>query len=256
MRTVSVRCDELVVQFGNSLVLDHVSLEIPSGAYVGIVGPNGSGKTTLIKALLGLAPKTSGRIELLGRPLEQFNDWRRVGYLPQFMPQTHRGFPARVTEVVAMGRLAAQRPPRRMRAADRAAVSAILQELKISDWQHQEFGKLSGGQRQRVLLARALVSNPGLLILDEPTTALDPETRVVFYRLLGELNQQQGTTILLVTHESSTIGQYAQRLLYLDRKVVFYGGFGEFCQSREMTDYFGDFAQHIICHQHQEGHGP
>jgi zinc transport system ATP-binding protein len=250
---VSVRCLDLVVQYGSSLVLDHVSLEIPAGAYVGIVGPNGSGKTTLIKALLGLAPKTSGRIELLGQPLETFDQWRRVGYLPQFMPQSRRGFPARVREVVAMGRLANQRWPRRMRPADREAVSGILGELKISDWQQQEFGKLSGGQRQRVLLARALVSNPDLLILDEPTAALDPETRSTFYRILADLNQRRGTTILLITHESSTIGQYAHRLLYLDRKVVFYGGFKDFCLSREMTNYFGDFAQHIICHQHQEG---
>ncbi len=250
---MSVRCRDLVVQYGASRILDHVSLEIPTGAYVGVVGPNGSGKTTLIKAMLGLAPAASGRIELLGQPLEAFAQWGRVGYLPQFMPQTRRGFPARVVEVVAMGRLANQRWPRRMRPQDREAVSGILTELKISGWQHQEFSKLSGGQRQRVLLARALVSKPDLLILDEPTTALDPETRSTFYRILAELNQRHGTTILLVTHESGTIGQYAQRLLYLDRKVIFYGGFKEFCLSRDMTNYFGDFAQHIICHQHQEG---
>lgn len=251
---MSIRLRDLVVQYGPSVVLDHISLDVPDGAYVGVVGPNGSGKTTLIKALLGLAPKTAGQIEVLGQPLESFDQWRRVGYLPQFLPQSRRGFPARVVEVVAMGRLANQRWPRRMRPQDREAVSGILKELKISGWQHQEFSKLSGGQRQRVLLARALASKPDLLILDEPTTALDPETRSTFYRLLAELNRQHKTTILLVTHESGTIGQYAQRLLYLDRKVIFYGGFKEFCLSRDMTNYFGDFAQHIICHQHQEGH--
>ncbi|MEW6515486.1 MAG: metal ABC transporter ATP-binding protein [candidate division FCPU426 bacterium] len=252
---MSVRLDNLVVQYGSVSVLDHVNLEIPTGAYVGIVGPNGSGKTTLIKAILGLTPKTSGRIELLGRPLEQFDQWQRVGYLPQFMPLARQGFPIRVREVVAMGRLANRPFPRRLRPPDRTAVADILRELKISDWQHQEFGSLSGGQRQRVLLARALVSHPDLLILDEPTAALDPETRIVFYRILEDLNRRLGTTILLITHESGTIGQFAQRLLYLDRKVIFYGGFKDFCLSREMTNYFGDFAQHIICHQHQEGQG-
>ncbi|HSR37242.1 MAG TPA: ATP-binding cassette domain-containing protein, partial [Desulfurivibrionaceae bacterium] len=109
---------------------------------------------------------------------------------------------------------------------------------------------LSGGQQQRVLLARALVGNPELLIMDEPTTALDPETRENFYALLQQLNDETGTTVILVTHDTGSIGRYASRLLYLDKRVIFDGTFDDFCCSPEMTRFFGEHSQHLICQRH------
>ena len=109
-------------------------------------------------------------------------------------------------------------------------------------------GMLSGGQQQRALLARAMVSQPDVLILDEPTVALDPETRSRFYETIKGLNSA-GTTILLITHDSAVVGQYATKFLYLDRSVIFFGNFGEFCHSGDMAKYFGE-QQHLICHQH------
>jgi len=100
------------------------------------------------------------------------------------------------------------------------------------------------------MLARALIRRPELLIFDEPTTALDPETRDIFYALTRRLNQEEGTTIILITHDSGVIGQYAQYLLYLDKKVIFSGTFRDFCTSRDMAGVFGPESQHIICHQH------
>jgi zinc transport system ATP-binding protein len=94
------------------------------------------------------------------------------------------------------------------------------------------------------------VSNPELLILDEPSTALDPPSRESFFELLKKLNMSKGITIILITHDISQIGQYANKLLYLDKKVVFYGSFADFCRSEEMSRYFGQFSQHLICHQH------
>jgi zinc transport system ATP-binding protein len=111
-------------------------------------------------------------------------------------------------------------------------------------------GELSGGLRQRALLARALVNDPDLIILDEPTTALDPETRESFYQVVRELNRTRNTTVLLVTHDTGTIGLHASRLLYLDKKIIYYGGFEDFCASSEMTEIFGSHAQHLICHRH------
>jgi zinc transport system ATP-binding protein len=111
-------------------------------------------------------------------------------------------------------------------------------------------GELSGGQQQRVFLARALVSDPELLILDEPSTALDPKTREHFFELAGRLNKDKGVTLIIITHDTAHIGQYAGKLLYLDKQIVFYGGFGDFCQSKEMEKFFGPFSQHLICHQH------
>jgi zinc transport system ATP-binding protein len=110
-------------------------------------------------------------------------------------------------------------------------------------------GKLSGGQQQRVLLARALVHNPQLLILDEPTVALDPQSRETFYATLSELNETHGVTVLLISHDVGSIGAHASKLLYLDQSLVFYGSFEEFCKSKAMTDYFKE-GQHFICHRH------
>jgi zinc transport system ATP-binding protein len=130
------------------------------------------------------------------------------------------------------------------------AIDAALELLGIVPLKKRLIGGLSGGQQQRVLLARAMVNRPELLILDEPTTALDPETREQFYALLERINRSEGTTVLLVTHDTWSIGKYANRFLYVDKKIIFDGSFDDFCHSEEMTAFFGEHAQHLICHRH------
>jgi len=125
-----------------------------------------------------------------------------------------------------------------------------MELMGIADIRRRLIGQLSGGQQQRALLARALVNEPELLVMDEPTTALDPDTRERFFSILDDLHKEKKTTILLVTHDTGTIGRHATRLLYLDKRVIFDGGFDEFCGSVEMTGFFGESAQHIICHRH------
>ncbi len=240
----------LSVKMYSSVVLSDVSFEVKSGEYIGIVGPNGSGKSTLIRTLLGLNDIDGGRIEIMGKSLPQFSDWHKIGYLPQATVVTNKSFPASVGEVVATGLLGCKSFPRRFKKTDRDRVLQILETLDIAGLCHEQIGNLSGGQSQRVFLARAMVADPDILILDEPTAALDPVTRASFYETIAALNQDQKKTILLITHDSSTIGKYAAKLLYLDRRLVFFGNFQEFCQSRDMSHYFGDFAQHLICHQH------
>lgn len=240
----------VTVKYGKTLVLDNVSVKVSAGDYVGIVGPNGSGKTTLIKAILGLVSCQQGAIHIQGKSRKAFHAWQQVGYLPQRHYMARQGFPATVREIVASGLLSGKRFPRRIPRSDRETVDRALRLFQIEDLAEDMIGQLSGGQLQRVLLSRALINEPDLLILDEPTVALDPATREQFYRVLQKMNQEKGATLLLVTHDSHTIGEYASRLLYLDRKVVFYGLFQDFCRSREMTRYFGEFAQHQICHQH------
>jgi zinc transport system ATP-binding protein len=111
--------------------------------------------------------------------------------------------------------------------------------LGVTDLKGRLIGRLSGGQQQRILLARALVHRPQVLILDEPTVALDPLSREAFYSTLRKLNRENGVTILLVSHDIGSVGEYASKLMYLDRRMVFYGTFEEFCVSREMSGYFG-----------------
>jgi zinc transport system ATP-binding protein len=122
--------------------------------------------------------------------------------------------------------------------------------MDIVEIKNKLIGELSGGQQQRTFIARALVSEPDLLILDEPTAALDTEIREHFFGLLRDLNERSGITILIVTHDIGSIGKYASTLLYLDKKVIFHGTFDEFCFSADMGEYFGPFSQHVICHRH------
>ncbi|HTF99377.1 MAG TPA: metal ABC transporter ATP-binding protein [Nitrospirota bacterium] len=236
--------------YGTSDVLTDVTFDVPAGEYVALAGPNGAGKTTLIRVILGLERKRSGTVKLFGADAEGFSDWRRIGYLPQSVNAFNRLFPATAKEVVSLGLLSGKSYPRRFSRADKEAISNTLDLLGIADLQDQPVAELSGGQQQRVFLARALVSGPDLLILDEPTTALDPETRVRFFESIGYLNRDRGVTVIIITHDTSHIGSYAAKLLYLDKRAIFYGSFADFCHSPDMEKYFGHFAQHLICHQH------
>jgi len=245
-----VNIEGLWVRYNAAEVLRKVSFKVSAGDYVGIVGPNGSGKSTLIKAALGLVGGERGNITLFGTPLASFTEWRRIGYLPQRLRFFNPNFPATVEEIVGLGLLAGKQLPRKLTREDRQAVEKTLEFMGITDLRKRIIGELSGGQQQRVLLARSVVGGPELLILDEPTTALDPETRDKFYTLLRDLNRDQGTTVILVTHDTSSIGTYASRFIYVDKEIIFDGTFDDFCHSTEMTNLFGEFAQHLICHRH------
>ncbi len=230
-------------------VLRNISFSLEAGDYVGLVGPNGSGKSTLIRLILGLETPVDGSVSLFGQAPSRFRDWRKIGYLPQKNAALSRFFPATVQEVVALGLV-----PKRagIPVGDgRDALGKALDLMDITDIRDKLIGELSGGQQQRVLLARALIKEPELLILDEPTIAVDPEIRERFLNVLMELNRKRQVTVLLVTHDTASIGKYAKKLLYLDTEIIFYGGFDEFCLSGEMTKVFGSFTQHLICHRHE-----
>jgi zinc transport system ATP-binding protein len=245
-----VTTEMLSCSYREGRVLEDVSFQVERGDYVGIVGPNGSGKSTLIKALLGLVTIGKGSAELFGTSLPDFRDWHKVGYLPQSLHLVNPVFPATVHETVGLGLLSLKRFPKRLNRADNDKIRTILDELGVLDLEHKLIGELSGGQLQRVLLARAIVNDPELLVLDEPTAALDPETRDRFYAMIGSINRSLGVTILLVTHDSGAIGEHASRMLYLDKKILFYGSFDEFCCSPEMSSMFGEHSQHLMCHRH------
>jgi zinc transport system ATP-binding protein len=240
----------LSFQYNAVDVLTDISFDLSEGGYMGLVGPNGSGKTTLIKLLLGFQKPTKGTVKLFGYDPTGFQDWYKVGYLPQKIVSFNPNFPATVKEIVALGLISRKKLPKRPRRADKLAVGNAMELMDIADIKNELIGELSGGQQQRALIAKAIVSEPELLILDEPTTAIDPETREKFFSLLKELNEQKKVTIIIITHDTGTIGNYASRLLYLDKKIIFYGSFEAFCVSGEMSAYFGEFSQHLICHRH------
>jgi zinc transport system ATP-binding protein len=245
-----IETKKLSVCYGQTEVLKDVSFAIEQSDFVGLAGPNGAGKTTLIKAILGLLPISKGKIELFGKTKEKFNEWGKIGYLPQKFSTINALFPATVEEVVMLGLLSQKKFPKRITASDQKKVNDILQGLDIINLRKRMLSELSGGQQQKVLLARALVSSPEILIFDEPSTALDPESRESFFQLIQKLNKQNGIAIILITHDTGYIGQYANKLLYIDKSLIYFGNFSEFCKDEKMNSYFGKFGQHTICHQH------
>lgn len=240
----------LSFSYGQLEVLSSVTFSVERGDYIGLVGPNGAGKTTLIKIMLGLSERYSGSVDVFGQSIKSFNKWGRVGYLPQRVNVFNPVFPATVKEVIGLGLASPSRSGKSFSGNDESRIETALDLMSIADLKNKLVGELSGGQQQRVFLARASVSNPELLILDEPNTALDPQSSESFIALIGKLNKDKKLTIILTTHDTAKIGQYANKFLYLDKKIVFYGSFPDFCKSPDMNQYFGHFAKHLICHQH------
>jgi zinc transport system ATP-binding protein len=245
-----IEVKNLSVNYGQTEALKNVSFAILKGDFVGLAGPNGAGKTTLIKAILGLIPISNGNIDILGNKLDKFNNWGKIGYLPQKSSTINALFPAIVNEIVILGLLSQKKFPKRTTKNDQIKVNNILNDLGISDLKNKMLGELSGGQQQKVLLARALVSNPEILIFDEPSTALDPNSRESFFKLVKKLNKEKGIAIILITHDTGYIGSYANKLMYLDHELKYFGEISGFCHSNEKNHSFERSDEHIIWHQH------
>ncbi len=242
-------------QYNGIEILSDITFNLKKGEFLGIVGPNGSGKTTLVRLVLGLLKPTSGSVALFGQDSSVFDEWRMIGYLPQKIDTLNPHFPATVEEIVALGLLSRRGFLKGTGRQERQAIDDALVLMDITTIRGKLIGELSGGQQQRVLIAKALVAKPQLLILDEPTTALDPEGREKFFTTLEGLSRDWMVTIIMITHDIGTIGQHATKLLYLDKNLIFYGGFDAFCASQDMTNYFGEYSQHLICHRHEDKKG-
>lgn len=249
METI-IKTNNLSVHYGQTEVLKSISFAIEQGDFIGLAGPNGAGKTTLVKTILGLLPLSKGSIELFGQSQKKFTSWSKIGYLPQKASTINPLFPATVEEIVTLGLLSQRKYPKSISTADKERADEVLSELDISKLKKRMFSELSGGQQQKVLLARALVAKPEVLIFDEPSTALDPESRESFFKMLEKLNKEMGITILFITHDTGYIGQYANKLMYIDKNLIYYGKFSDFCKSEKMNAYFGSYEHHVICHQH------
>jgi zinc transport system ATP-binding protein len=197
-----IHTESLLVELGGLPILREVSIDINRGDLTALMGGNGSGKTTLVRTLLGLTPHQGGRVELFGVPDHAFHDWHRVGYVPQ--RGTVNIKQATVAEVVATGRLSVRRPFAPAGKADRQRINQALEQVHLADRAHRPFTHLSGGQQQRVLIARALVGDAELLVLDEPFAGVDLSVQDSLATLIGELNHQ-GTTVLVVLHETGAL---------------------------------------------------
>ncbi len=249
-----VQARNLHFKYTRTEVLSGISFDVRPGDYVAVIGPNGGGKTTLLKLILGLE-KGAGEIKLFGTEISKFKDWQKIGYLAQKSPVSQSRFPISVQEVVLMG-LCYDAKHKEATEENLQEVHRALAQTHVQDLEKCIFSNLSVGQQQRVLLARALVSRPQLLILDEPSAALDANSREMFFALLGELNAKHGVTILLITHDTGEVGKYISKFMYIDKELVFFGDKQAFCESEKVREKLGSFAQHTIDHLHNHGHCP
>jgi ABC-type Mn2+/Zn2+ transport system ATPase subunit len=249
-----VHCEHVCVVRNGVTVLEDISFTLEPGRFLGVVGPNGAGKTTLLRALLGLVPITAGRIEVLGRPAGASSDQaRQIGYVPQRHAIAPH-FPARVRDVVLMGRLAHFGLWRRPRAEDRKAVDEALARVGIADRIDRPIGSLSGGEQRRVMLAQALCASERLLVLDEPTIGLDLPAEHDFYDLLRSLQRSLGLAVIAVSHDLLALAAAADELICINRSMHVHGNPDEVVHSHALREAysceFNFLAGEIAHHEH------
>jgi len=214
-----IQIQDLSAGYNDEMVLKDINLSVEPDDFIGLIGPNGGGKTTLFKVILGLIKPKRGTIKVLGLSPEKGR--RHIGYVPQFT-YFDSDFPIRVRDVVLMGRLGPRHLFKPYSPEDDRVVDACLDRVQLSKLKSTSLGELSGGQRQRVYIARALASEPELLLLDEPTISVDAEATAQIYELLHEINLQ-GVTILLISHDLNVISSYIKTIGCLNRTLHYHG---------------------------------
>ena len=232
-------------------ILSSISLEIFNGEYVAIIGPNGGGKTTLIRLLLGLDTPTGGKIKLYGKKIKNFKEWHKIGYVPQRASLVDANFPATVEDIVKMGRVSKLSFFKGMSKEDKIAVQDAMKKMDVLNLKDKMVGTLSGGQRQRVMIARALASNPEILILDEPNTGVDMVSQKNFYALLAKLNKEENITIVFITHDIGVIADDIGRLFTINQKATICNNPKEALSCEDMSALYGIEAHLIHNHKHE-----
>ena len=202
--------------FNGQTVLEDVSLDIRPGDFIAMIGPNGGGKTTLLKLMLGLLRPNKGTIRVLGDPTAKAS--HHIGYVSQDV-HINRSFPITAIDVVLMGKLEPGRWAKNS-VQDRTDALDALERMEIADCASSKIGELSGGQRPRVFIARALVTQPKVLLLDEPTASIDAKGQAEFYRLLKELNKD--ITILVVSHDLVAISTYVKSVACVNKRLHYH----------------------------------
>lgn len=210
-----IQLDQVNFSYSQTPVLSSVNLLIQHGEFVGIIGPNGGGKTTFLKLLLGFLKPTQGSITISGKSPQDSR--KEIAYVPQNQ-RYDKEFPISVLELVLSGRLSKLPWYGRYSLEDKKAAIEALERVRLAEYKNRPFGTLSGGQAQRALIARALVSNPQLLLLDEPTASVDSQAEADIYEILASLKGKM--TILMVTHDLSSAIQQVERVILVQNKVI------------------------------------
>ncbi len=243
-----VNIEGLYYKFKEDYVLEEIDLTIEKNEFMALIGPNGGGKTTLLKHILGLLKPDKGSIEVLGLLPGKAN---KIGYLPQ-RSSYKSNFPISVFQVVLMGRY--NHFLKNYDKIDHKMALKTLKKVDILDLKDKHIEKLSGGQLQRVLIARALVRDPELLILDEPTASLDPQFQGKFYELLSKLKKEM--TIIMVSHDIGVVSSYVDSIACLNRKIYCHGPVEESVEELEKAYQCPiDLIAHGLPHRVLRNHG-
>lgn len=250
MRNTIIECIDVSFRYEQSTVLEDISLEVKEGEFWALIGPNGSGKSTLINIILGLLKADQGTVKLFGQNVDSFKQRERIGYVSQKSNSFNSGFPATVLEVVKSGLTRKVGLFKSFSKHDEQKALEALRIVKMDQFASQNIGELSGGQQQRVFIARALVGEPDLLIMDEPTVGIDQKNVASFYSMLNELNREHGIAILLVTHEIDLVTELATHVACLNRSIHFHGVQSEY---KKMNDVdISLWYGHPVRRVHQE----
>ena len=217
------KLEDVWLYFDNMPVLEGINLSIKDLDFLGIIGPNGGGKTCLLKVILGLLKPSRGKISVFGHTPDKGR--KLLGYVPQYSLFDHE-FPIKVLDVVLMGRVGQMKRFRRCSEEDKKRAYAALETVEMLDFCDSQIGKLSGGQQQRIFIARALVTEPKMLLLDEPMASVDSAMQAELYELFEKLRQQMA--IVLVSHDISAVSIYVDKIACLNRRLFYHN-------SKELT---------------------
>ena len=229
-----INVDNLSYYYDSFPALDHISFSVEKGDFLGIIGPNGAGKTTLFQCILGIMSNFSGEINLFGSNVKQNKKiLQRIGYVPQ-KKSVEQTFPATVSEIISLGVIGKD--------IKKESIESAIEFVELGSYRNKRIGELSEGQQQRVIIAKALVKQPELLILDEPTTGIDSVAQNKFYDLLTRLNKDRGITIVWSSHDMNAVEKLASKVACIDRKLFFHGESGDFFGNEERMKSYVEFA--------------
>ncbi len=237
-----VEIKNLTVEYSGVRALDNISFSINQNDFLGIIGPNGAGKSTLFACMLGIITEFKGEIYFFGENIRKSKKYLRdVGYVPQ-KPVFEKNFPATVKEVVRMG----------LKKGSEKKIDEALQQVWIHELSHRRIGELSVGQQQRVFIAKALVGDPKVLILDEPVTGIDKQSTEIFYSILRDLNQKHNITIIWSSHDLDAVNKLANKVACLNKTLFFHGVSQEFFSNEELIKQYSESSMQQHMHHHAQ----
>ena len=237
----AVEISNLTVKYPEVIALDDVSFVVKQGDFLGIIGPNGAGKSTLFDSMLGLNTTYTGTIKFFDEDIKKSKTYHQeIGYVPQ-RPEFESNFPATVSDVVRMGL---------RKKSDNKKVDEILQQLMLHELRDRRIGALSGGQLQRVFIAKALVHDPKILILDEPNTGVDQQSINLFFGILKELNSKHGITIIWSSHDLDAVNKLANHVACLNRTLFFHGESEKFFSDDDLVKQYSEASMQEHMHHH------